>query len=123
SPERLLEVLEQVLGGLDADREAQQAVTDPETLAILARETRVRSGRRARQERMHAPQARRDRRDPYPGGELIGTLGRTLKLEGEPAAEAGEQAPGALVPRVAFEPRVVPPGDGAVRLEKLCEPQ
>src|SRR5512137_2400605 len=72
---------------------------------------------------MHAAEARRDRRNAYAACELIGPLGGAFELEAQHAAEAREQTPRPLVPRMALEPRVVHAGHGAVRLEKLREPE
>ena len=53
------EVLDQVLGVLDPDREADQPVADAELPALVRRKAGVRGGRGPRDERFDAAEARR----------------------------------------------------------------
>ena len=71
--QRLLEVLQQVLGGLDPHRKPQQAIADAEPLARGGCKYGVRSRRRAGEQTLHAAEAWCEGRDAQPGGELIGT--------------------------------------------------
>src|SRR3984885_7202294 len=119
SVERPAQVLYEILGRLNADRQAQQPVADAEARAILARQAGVRGRRRARQQRVHTAQAWRDDRDRHARGELVGAAGGPPELEAQHAAEALEQALGALMPRMRLEPRMVHLRDGGVCGEEL----
>src|ERR1700683_997152 len=119
SVERPAQVLDEILGRLNADRQAQQPVADAEARAILARQAGVRGRRRARQERVHTAQAWRDDREGHARGELVGAAGGPLELEAQHATEALEQALGALMPRMRLEPRIVHLRDGGVCGEEL----
>src|ERR1700732_5402405 len=68
---------------------------------------------------MHAAEARRNDGNADLAGELIGAAGRALELEAQHAAEAGEQAAGARMPRMRLETGVIHPRDPRVPLEKL----
>src|SRR5579863_9508640 len=83
SCERLGEVLDQILGGLDTDREPQQGVGDAETQPVLAREARVGGGRGAREEGVYAAQARGQR----------GNASRARAAEADVALDAALRAP------------------------------
>src|SRR5207248_11759705 len=123
STQRPLQVFEQILGRLDADRKTQQSVADPEARPLLGRESRMRSRRRPGEERMHATEARSHDREAHPGGKFIGATRRPLELEAQDAAEACEQAPGAGMSRMRLEPRVVHALDRPVAFEEARDPQ
>ena len=89
SAERLAEILKQILARLDTDREAQQSIVDAEPHPLLAGEARVGGGRRAREERLHTPEARRDRGNTHAMREVLGAALAALELEAQHATVAG----------------------------------
>src|SRR6516165_7131871 len=119
SIQRLAKVLEQILGRLDPDREAQKPVGDTEAQPFLTCESGVRSGRRAREQRLHAAKARRDGRDAHTMRELLGVTLAAAELETQHSAVAGKQPARARMPRMRFEAGIVHPCDRRVRREEL----
>src|SRR5579863_8907013 len=107
SCERLGEVLDQILGGLDTDREPQQGVGDAETQPVLAREARVGGGRGAREEGVYAAQARGQRGNAYPRGETIGQCRIAPELEAQDPTETREELARPRVPRMSLQARIV----------------
>src|SRR5207237_10135884 len=123
STQCLFKILQQVLGRLDPDRQAQQRIPDAEAQAIFAREPGVRGGRRPSQQCMHAAEARRNDENAHLAGKLIGAARRALELEAQYAAEAGEQAAGARMSRMRLETGVIDARDRRVAFEKPRDPE
>src|SRR5580700_7776490 len=86
--QRLLQILHEVLGRLDSHRQSQQPVADAEPQPLIARQARVRGGRRTREQRVHAAEARRNDRQAHARGELIGLRRAAVQLEAQQAAAA-----------------------------------
>src|SRR5580658_2618690 len=78
--QRLLQILHEVLGRLDAHRQSQQPVADAEPQPLIARQARVRGSRRTREQRVHAAEARRDDRQAHARGELLGLRRAAVQL-------------------------------------------
>src|SRR5262244_567351 len=83
----------------------------------------MRGNRRARQQGLHATEARRDDRERRALHELLRALGRALELETENPAVAFKQLARTRVSRMALEARVVDARYARMRLEELCDPE
>src|ERR1700692_4053527 len=102
-PEGLPEILDQVVGILDADRQSNEPIADPSTEALVARQPRVRCDCRTCDQRANAAEARGDRWQRHFLDELVGLLGGAAQLKAQHTAEAAEELAGARVARMALE--------------------
>src|SRR5215213_6003788 len=121
--ERAVEVLDQIVRGLDAHGEADQAVGDAEPAPVFGIDAGMAAERRPRDQALDAPEADRLAGDLRPLDEADRGLLSSIELEAQHAAATGKQLAGPRVARMARESRIIDLGHPGSRLEKARDPQ
>src|SRR5262249_6215699 len=114
----LLEILDQILSRLQADRQSNQVVGDAEAAALIGSHAGVRGNGGPDDERLRTAWAGGASRQPQTGNETVGARHVARQLEAQHATEAIEQAARPRMSGMAGQPRMVDARHRAVPLEE-----
>lgn len=118
SSQCLVQILDELLRGLDPDGHANEIIADSDGDSLLGCQSRVRRARGSCQQGLYTPQTRSDGGDRDAFEEFFGAVRGALQLKAQHPPKPFEQRSRARVPRVTFQTGVVHARNGRVALEK-----